>query len=238
MRILVILLLLLVLKPVLASEGSLVDYRLGSGDLINIVVFGEQDLSLEVRLSDAGTVSYPFLGELKVKGLTSRDLEHLLTEGLKGDYLVEPRINVSVAEYRQFFIAGEVASPGGFEYSPGLTLRKAIALAGGFTERASKSKMYVIAGSGNEKGNDNKVQMSLSDLVKPGDTITIQGRGLPHMRSSRGRGSVTVLLKLEIPNKISKTLKNKLVKLRDDIKISSSTLEESITEEANKRRGK
>ena len=174
MRILVILLLLLVLNPVLASEDSLVDYRLGSGDLINIVVFGEQDLSLEVRLSDAGTVSYPFLGELKVKGLTSRDLEHLLTEGLKGDYLVEPRINVSVAEYCQFFIAGEVASPGGFEYSPGLTLRKAIALAGGFTERASKSKMYVIAGSGNEKGNDNKVQMSLSDLVKPGDTITIE----------------------------------------------------------------
>ena len=174
MRILVILLLLLVLNPVLASEDSLVDYRLGSGDLINIVVFGESDLSLEVRLSDAGTVSYPFLGELKVKGLTSRDLEHLLTEGLKGDYLVEPRINVSVAEYRQFFIAGEVASPGGFEYSPGLTLRKAIALAGGFTERASKSKMYVIAGSGNEKGNDNKVQMSLSDLVKPGDTITIE----------------------------------------------------------------
>ena len=114
MRILVILLLLLAFKPVLASEDSLVDYRLGSGDLINIVVFGESDLSLEVRLSDAGTVSYPFLGELKVKGLTSRDLEHLLTEGLKGDYLVEPRINVSVAEYRQFFIAGEVASPGGF----------------------------------------------------------------------------------------------------------------------------
>ncbi|MBL4680765.1 MAG: polysaccharide export protein [Pseudomonadales bacterium] len=170
MRIYAALLLLLFLKPVLASESSLLDYKLGSGDLINIVVFGELDLSLEVRLSDAGTVSYPFLGELKVNGLTSRDLEHLLTEGLKGDYLVEPRVNVSIKEYRQFFIAGEVANPGGFEYSPGLTLRKAIALAGGFTERASKSKMYVIAGSGNDK----KIQMSLGDLVKPGDTVTIE----------------------------------------------------------------
>ncbi|MGY8703061.1 MAG: DnaJ C-terminal domain-containing protein, partial [Candidatus Poseidoniales archaeon] len=85
---------------------------------------------------------------------------------------------------------------------------------------------------------DKILKIKVPTMSKPGDTITIQGRGLPHMRSSRGRGSVTVLLKLEIPNKISKTLKNKLVKLRDDIKISSSTLEESITEEANKRRGK
>ena len=163
------LLIFFVFKPALASEDSLIDYRLGSGDLINIVVFGEPDLSLEVRLSDAGTVSYPFLGELEVNGLTSRDLEQLLTEGLKGDYLVEPRVNVSVQEYRQFFIVGEVENPGGFEYSPGLTLRKAIALAGGFTERASKSKIYVIAGSGNDR-----TRMALGDLVKPGDTVTIE----------------------------------------------------------------
>ena len=85
---------------------------------------------------------------------------------------------------------------------------------------------------------DKILKIKVPTMSKPGDTITIQGRGLPHMRSSRGRGSVTVLLKLEIPNKISKTLKNKLVKLRDDIKVSSTTLEESITEEANKIRGK
>jgi len=171
MRILFTILLFVIIRPALGLEDSLLDYHLGSGDLVKIVVFGEEDLSLEVRLSDAGTVSYPFLGELKVKGITSRDLEQLLTTGLKGDYLVEPRVNVSIQEYRQFYVVGEVESPGGFEFSPGLTLRKAIALAGGFTERASKSKIYVIAASASEKS---KQQMALGDLVKPGDTVTIE----------------------------------------------------------------
>ena len=72
---------------------------------------------------------------------------------------------------------------------------------------------------------------------KPGDTITLPRRGLPHMRSSRGRGSVTVLLKLDMPNKISRSLKNKLKDLKPEIS-NSISLEESIIEEANKRRGK
>tara|TARA_X000001036_G_scaffold436969_1_gene481209 strand:+ start:54268 stop:55413 length:1146 start_codon:yes stop_codon:yes gene_type:complete len=72
---------------------------------------------------------------------------------------------------------------------------------------------------------------------KPGDTITLPRRGLPHMRSSRGRGSVTVLLKLDMPTKISRSLKNKLKELKPEIS-NSISLEESIIEEAKKRRGK
>lgn len=147
------------------------DYRLGSGDEIKITVYDEPDLSLEIPLSDAGTISYPFLGEIKVLGLTVGELERTIRDGLKGDYLVNPDVTVSVLKYRQFYIHGEVESPGGFPYVPGITLRKAVALAGGFTERASKRKIYVIRES---SGTKEPRSMSLDEEVQPGDIITVE----------------------------------------------------------------
>ena len=104
-------------------------YRLSSGDIIRISVYGEPDLSFEeTRLTDAGTFSYPFVGEVKAQGKTSAELERILTEALQGDYLVDPRVSISVLEYREFYISGEVKQPGGYKYQPGLSLRRAIAL--------------------------------------------------------------------------------------------------------------
>ncbi|MBT7371649.1 MAG: polysaccharide export protein [Gammaproteobacteria bacterium] len=149
------------------------DYKLESGDLIKITVFEEPDLSLDIRLSDAGTVSYPFLGELIVSGSTVGQLESLITEGLRGDYLVKPSVTVSIAEYRQFYVNGEVEAPGGFAFVPGLTVRGAIALAGGFTERASKSKIYVNR-VGNRTSNDSGNNILLDDAISPGDVLTVE----------------------------------------------------------------
>ena len=87
---------------------GLSDYPLGAGDLISIQVFGEEELSVEVRLSDAGTISYPFLGELIVKDLTTGDLSKLIHSRLADGYLVSPNVNITVKEYRQFFIHGQV----------------------------------------------------------------------------------------------------------------------------------
>jgi polysaccharide biosynthesis/export protein VpsN len=158
----------------LAIAGVLSDYRLGSGDSIKITVYEEPELELEeVRLSDAATISYPFLGEIQVSGLTVGQLEDKITVGLKGDYLVNPSVSVSVVEYRQFYIHGEVEEPGGFPYLPGLTLRKAIALAGGFTERASRSKMYVIR-EGIDHTSELGRQVSLDEELSPGDIVTIE----------------------------------------------------------------
>lgn len=150
---------------------TLSDYQLGSGDKIEIKVYDEPDLSFEVRLSDAGTISYPFLGEVRILGLTVGQLEQRIREGLRGDYLVDPEVTVSILEYRPFYINGEVKEPGGFPYVPGITLRKAVAIAGGFTERASRSKIYVIRdGSINEEGR----QIGLDERVMPGDIITVE----------------------------------------------------------------
>ena len=82
-----------------------------------------------------------------------------------------------------------------------------------------------------------ELQIKIPPNSKPGDTIALPRRGLPHMRSSRGRGSVTVLLKLDMPKKISRSLKNKLKELKSDIS-NPISLEDSIIQEAKNRRGK
>lgn len=168
----------LIATALLWSVGALADsvtsYRLGSGDQISIQVFGEEDLTMEVRLSDQRTISYPFLGHVEVQNRTTSEVEESIREGLRGDYLIEPRVNVSVTEYRPFFITGEVKEPGSYPFQPGLTLRKAISLAGGFTERASRSKIYVDKKSADLSVAVSRKIVDLDDLVHPDDVITVQ----------------------------------------------------------------
>jgi len=143
-------------------------FKLGPGDHISIVVFGEENLSMDFRLNDTGTLNYPFLGELRIAGLSVVELEQLITDGLKGPYLVNPDVTVSIMEYRPFFLHGEVQEPGGIAYQPGLTLRKAIALAGGFTERAAKKKITVV-----RAGDPVPRRIKLHDPIRAGDVITV-----------------------------------------------------------------
>ena len=157
-------------QALLASDAGLSNYRLGSGDKISITVFDEPELSIsKVRLSDAGTVSYPMLGEIKVLGLTVSQLENLVTGKLKGKYLVDPQVSVSIEEYRKFYVNGMVKSPGGFPYQPGLTVRQAVSLAGGFQDRADRSNINVI--HDNDK---TPHRQSLDSPVEPGDTLTVE----------------------------------------------------------------
>lgn len=153
-----------------SGAQSLSDYRLGSGDVLSIKVFNEPDLSFdEITISDAGTIIYPFLGELQLNGLSIGAASELITTQLKDGWLVSPSVNVRVVTYRQYFIHGEVEEPGGYTYQPGLTLQKAVALAGGFTERASSSKFFVQSEESSES-----TQAKLDTLISPGDTIVIQ----------------------------------------------------------------
>lgn len=152
------------------AEGNS-EYKLGSGDVISVTVFGEPDLSIkQLRLTDAGTFSYPFIGEVQAQGHTAAEIEQVLISKLSGDYLVNPRVSVSLLEYRSFYISGEVKTPGGYPFQPGLTLRRAVALAGGFTERASENKITIVRDANPEKG---KEKANLDAVIKPGDTITV-----------------------------------------------------------------
>jgi polysaccharide biosynthesis/export protein VpsN len=171
---LVLSLLLLVVAALAHSQDppSLSSYKLGSGDVITIRVLGEDDLKREkVKLSDAVTISFPILGEIKAGGMTIGALEEFITKGLKGRYLVDPQVTVSIDDYRNFFVNGEVEKPGGYPYSPGLTVRKAISIAGGFKERAAREKMTIIR---DDDRSQTPRRVDLNAPVLPGDILTIE----------------------------------------------------------------
>lgn len=155
-----------------ARDNTLSNYRLGSGDVITVQVLGEDDLRRErVRLSDAATISYPILGEIRLLGKTVSELETLIRNGLAGRYLLNPQVTVTINEYRNFYVNGQVEKPGGYPFIPGLTVLKAVSLAGGFKERASKSNIFVIR----EDDPAQKPQrVAMNAPIHPGDILTVE----------------------------------------------------------------
>ena len=94
-----------------------------------------------------------------------------MTKAMKGKFLRDPRVWINIDEYRPFFVQGQVQRPGAFPYQPGLNVNKAITIAGGFRERASKDKMFIV------RENDKKnrpIRVDLNAYVGPGDTLTVE----------------------------------------------------------------
>ncbi len=154
-----------------AADEAERNYTLDAGDVIRIHVFGEDDLTLETALGQTGQINYPYLGTIAAAGMTVQQLERAVTDGLRGDYLVNPSVNVSIVTYRPFYIYGEVKSPGGYPYQPNLTIERAVALAGGFTQRASRNKVKVNRNVG---GKESSVEAEMNGKVRPGDTILVK----------------------------------------------------------------
>lgn len=147
-------------------------YKLAAGDVITILVFGEDEFTKEkIRLNDAGSVMFPGLGEVNVLGQTIGDLERLITNGLKGRILVNPKVAVQIVEYRPFYINGMVEKPGGYPFQPGLTVRKAASVAGGFKERAALNKIHVIR---ENDPSQRPQKVDLNSTIGPGDILTVE----------------------------------------------------------------
>ncbi|WP_286264714.1 polysaccharide biosynthesis/export family protein [Thalassotalea atypica] len=153
-------------SPVLAG-----DYLLGSGDKIKITVYNEPDLTVEAKIDRTGIVSFPFIKDIAIIGMTTEAVELQVRNGLLGDYLVDPQVSVSVIDYRPFFIHGEVVKPGGYPYQEDLRLDKAIALAGGLANRASKSNWKITR---SENGKTFTIEADISTVVLPDDIIKIE----------------------------------------------------------------
>lgn len=147
------------------------DYQLAPGDMVQIAVYGEDDLSPSIRVDEGGRISYPFLGNMSVSGLTTEQLRQVIHDGLKGDYLIDPKVSVSIAEYRPFYVGGAVNSPGNFSFEPGMTVRKALSLAGGTTDRASLKKIFVVRDGASET---DRSKVTLDDPLGPGDILTVE----------------------------------------------------------------
>jgi polysaccharide export outer membrane protein len=151
------------------SDAS--DYVLGPGDKLHIVVYGENDLTTDVKIDKSGFISFPFLDDIQVIGLSTKKLENLIREGLLGDYIVDPQVSVSIATYRPFFIHGQVQRPGGYPYQDDLTLDKAIAIAGGLSNRASTSQWKI---SRMVNGVKVTIEGNVATAIRPDDIIKIE----------------------------------------------------------------
>ena len=159
------------LMPGTAGAQDLAQYRLSADDVISVTVFNEPDLSLkDARVSSSGTIAMPLIGQVTVRGLTLTEVEQEIHRMYLGDYLKKPDISVSIVEYRQFYVNGEVDKPGGFSYREGMTVERAITLAGGFTGRAAKDKIIIVR----ENTDGKPISAKLTTLIRPGDVITVQ----------------------------------------------------------------
>ncbi len=155
------------------SENVANRYELQAGDRISIQVFDEPDLTMEASVGQSGAINYSYLGTLQVAGKSPEQLTDDITNKLRDGYLKNPSVNITVLKYRSFFVDGEVRRPGSYGYEPGLTLAKAVSLAGGMTDRASKRKIFLTR---DVEGNKSRTRVGLSQTIEPGDVIEIEER--------------------------------------------------------------
>jgi len=148
-------------------------YRLGIGDKLKVTVFGEENLSGTFEVDVHGQVSLPLIGDVAAKDHSIRDFRDQIRIKLAAGYLREPRVSVEVLNYRSFFVHGEVRASGEFKYKTGLTIRDAVAMAGGYTYRANKGYIYLV-----REGAQVESEVSLpSNLqVLPGDNLRVPER--------------------------------------------------------------
>src|SRR5256885_27315 len=161
-------------------------YILSANDQVVVEVFGEEDLRTNGRLNPEGNLSLPLLGSVHLGGLTLTQAAARLTELYGRDYLVNPRVNISLLGYarRRFTMLGQVNRPGSYEMpegSPaGIDLLEAVAMAGGYTRIAAPERISVRrqrAGGSDQIMKVNAKRISKGEsgnfLVIPGDTVTV-----------------------------------------------------------------
>ncbi len=155
-------------------------YLLSANDQVAVEVFGEEDLRTNARLNGEGNLSLPLLGSVRLTGLTLTQAAARLTELYGKDYLVNPKVNVTLIGYakRRFTVLGQVNRPGSFEMpegSPGgIDLLEAVAMAGGYTRIAAPERTSVRRQTnGSEQVLRVDAKRGGSFRVQPGDTITV-----------------------------------------------------------------
>ena len=150
-----------------------IQLRLAPGDKLRVTVFGEDRLSGEYQIDNAGSLSLPLAGTIQGASLTKSELEEAITRELKSQYLRNPKVTVDVVTFRPFYVLGEVQKPGEYPYRSGLNVLSAIAIAGGVTYRAHSSKVMIQRSGASEL---TEYSQSPTVLVMPGDVVRVPER--------------------------------------------------------------
>jgi polysaccharide export outer membrane protein len=154
---------------------------MGVGDVFEVRVFGEAELSGIYRVASDGTISFPLIGKVQTVGLTVTELTDIITERLRDGFLKYPQVSIFVKEYnsKKIFVFGEVQKPGTFSYEEDMTIIQAITVAGGFTKTASKNKVSVTR---LEEAIEKRVFLSVEEIGRgkeknffllPGDIVFV-----------------------------------------------------------------
>jgi len=154
-------------------DGQNAVYRLDSGDRLRVIVFGQTDLSGEYAVDGAGQVSIPLVAAIGARGLTTDELEETIVATLSQTLLRDPSVSVEVLTFRPFFILGEVTNAGQYPFVAGMTIRTAVAIAGGYTHRANENGARITRNLG-----DRIIEIGVDSnaAVHPGDTILVRER--------------------------------------------------------------
>lgn len=154
------------------------DYKLGQGDAIRIVVFQNPDLTLDTRVSESGTITYPLIGTVPIGGLTIADAENRIAAGLKdGGFVQKPQVNIALMQVRgnQVSVLGQVNRPGRFPLETGNTrLSDVLAMAGGATPAGADT--VIVAGQRQGKPYRREIDIPaiyIADRIE--DDLTVAG---------------------------------------------------------------
>jgi polysaccharide export outer membrane protein len=159
--------------PAAFHEATGKPYVLDAGDSVRITVFEQDGLTNSYAVDQSGYISFPLVGAVAARGQTVQQLEAQLAAKLRNGFLRDPDIAVEVDRYRPIFVMGEVGAAGQYSYVPGLTVQKAIALAGGYSPRANQATVDVTRSINGEVMTGRVVT---SDPLLPGDTIYVRER--------------------------------------------------------------
>lgn len=164
-------------QPVLGASrpapGADLGYRLGAGDKLRIVTYGEASLTGEFVVGATGTVALPLIGEVTASDRTVAEFSKAVELALKDGFLINPSVSVQVLTSRPFYILGEVGKPGEYPYTSGLTVQNAAAMAGGFSYRANKKRVFI---KHQADVAEREYPLNSTTLVQPGDTVRIGER--------------------------------------------------------------
>jgi polysaccharide export outer membrane protein len=147
------------------------DYKLGPGDKVHVTVYDEADLSGDFQVDSLGYVRLPLIGQIRAAGGSAYQLEGAVSDALQDGYLKNPRVAVEVTTYRPFYIIGEVGHPGQYPYTSNMSALDAVAVAGGFTDHAVESTLYV-----RHENETKEHQVAADETVKirPGDVVRVE----------------------------------------------------------------
>jgi polysaccharide export outer membrane protein len=151
------------------------DYRVGAGDVLEVTVFGNDDLSRTPTVQTTGRIAVPLVGDVPVAGLTLQEIQRELTERLGRSLLVNPQLDVRVREYKSQFasVVGEVNSPGRKPLRGRTRLIDLLLDAGGFTARAS-GEVLIARSEGTFEDGSRLRRVRLGGPAAPEDPASLQ----------------------------------------------------------------